>query len=57
MSVKITVAAAGIDIQAPPLQKVASEEKQDYIWGEAERKSGFRCDQGISATGVGDIFA
>jgi hypothetical protein len=32
MSVKITVAAAGIDIEAPPLQKVAYEEKQDCIW-------------------------
>jgi hypothetical protein len=29
---KITVAAAGIDIEAPPLQKVAYEEKQDCIW-------------------------
>jgi hypothetical protein len=57
MNVKITVAAAGIRIEAPPLQEVAYEEKRDCIWCEAERRSGLRCDQSISVTGVGDIFA
>jgi hypothetical protein len=56
MSVKITVSAVAIDMEAPPLQEVAFEEKQDCIWCDAERRSGIGCDQSISATGVGDIF-
>jgi hypothetical protein len=56
MTMKITVAGAGIDIEASSLQEVAYEENQDWTWCEAESRSGIRCDQNILATGVGDIF-
>jgi hypothetical protein len=32
MNLKIMVAGAGIDIEAPPLQEVAYEEKQGWTW-------------------------
>jgi hypothetical protein len=55
--VKITVAGAEINIEASSLQEMADEEKQDWTWCLAESRSGVRCDQSISATAVGDIFA